>query len=197
MLILNTDQEELNIQNAAIELFAQKGFSETTMIEISKKAGVSKSSVYQYFNNKKQILVSLLEKIWQQLADEMIELADDAILDPLEKIDKMIDQTIDVFSGNPKLALVFFNEHNPVLRGNHDSLNAHYINYLKAFAKIFEGGLRKQFINQHIDGRVFLFFVHGGLRNLLTEWAMHADIFPLKRIRKSIKYQIKHGILKW
>ncbi len=191
------DQLEQTIKNAAIELFAEKGFSETTIVDISQRAGVAKGSVYHYFNNKKQILSSLLEYIWEQLADEMIALSEDKILDPLEKIDKMIDQTIDIFVGKPKLALVFFNEHNPVLRGTNDSLNAHYINYLKAFAKIFAHGTKKEYINQNIDGRVFLFFIHGGLRNLINEWAMHSKVFPLKKIRESIKYQIKHGIIKW
>ncbi len=191
------DQNEHAIKNAAIDLFAEKGFNETTIIDISKKAGVAKSSIYHYFNNKKQILSSLLEYIWEHLADEMIDLAEDKSLDPLEKIDKIIDQTIDIFVDKPKLALVFFNEHNPVLRGTNDSLNAHYISYLKAFAKIFSHGVSKDFIHQNIDGRVFLFFIHGGLRNLLNEWAMHSSVFSLEKIRESIKYQIKHGILKW
>ena len=192
-----TDEYEQAIKNAAIDLFAQNGFNETTVIDISKRAGIAKKKIYHYFNNKKQILSSLLEYIWEQLADEMIDLAEDKTLDPLEKIDKMIDQTIDVFASKPKLALVFFNEHNPVLRGANDSLNAHYINYLKAFAKIFASGIKNDYIQQSIDGRVFLFFVHGGLRNLINEWAMHKDVFPLEKIRESIKYQIKHGILKW
>lgn len=191
------DKQEEIIQNAAIALFAIKGFSESTIIDIAHKAAVSKKSIYHHFSNKKQILVSLLERIWQRLADEMIDLAKNTEFDPLEKIDIMIDRTIDVFADNPQLTLVFFNEHNPVIRGNYDSLNAHYVHYLKAFAHIFEHGIQKDYINPHIDGRVFLFFVHGGLRSLLNEWAMHPDLFPLEKIRESIKYQIKHGILKW
>ncbi|MCB0282271.1 MAG: TetR/AcrR family transcriptional regulator [Calditrichae bacterium] len=191
------DQEELTIQNAAIELFAKKGFNASTVVDIAEKAHVSRQSIYHHFSNKKQILVSLLENIWQRLADEMYELSKNSELDPLEKIDVMVDQTIDIFTDNPHLALVFFNEHNPVIRGDNDSLNAHYVNYLKAFALVFEHGLQKDFINPHIDGRVFLFFVHGGLRCLLNEWAMHPDLFPIEKVRESIKYQIKHGILKW
>lgn len=193
----SSDPKEALIQDAAIALFAEKGFNETTMSAIASQAGVSKKSVYLYFNNKQHILSSLLEYIWQKLADDMIALSENAANDPLEKIDMMIDQTIDIFSERPKLALVFFNEHNPVLRGSNDSINAHYINYLKAFAHIFDYGVQQGYINQHIDGRVFLFFIHGGLRNLINEWAMHNKVIPLEKVRESIKFQIKHGILKW
>lgn len=191
------DKTEKKIQKAAITIFAAKGFNNTTLVDISRKAGVTKKSIYHYFTNKNQILSSLLEQVWQILADQMIELAENKELDPLEKIDKMIDQTIDIFTGKPKLAIVFFNEHNPVIRGNDDSLNAHYLNYLKAFAAIFNSGLREKYVHEHIDGKIFLFFVNGGLRSLINEWATHPKLFSLDEIREGIKYQIKHGILKW
>jgi TetR/AcrR family fatty acid metabolism transcriptional regulator len=191
------DKEELKIFNAAVDLFARKGFAGATVSQIAKKAGVPGKAVYHHFHTKKALLSSLLEKIWQKLADEMIDLAENEKLDPLEKIDKMVVDTVDIFAENPKLASVFFNEYNPILSGKNDSLNAHFVNYLKAFAEIFNKGLQQQFINPVIDGRVFLFFIHGGLRNVIQEWAMHPKIFNLKKIKENIKYQIKHGIIKW
>ena len=191
------DKEEIKIFNAAVDLFARKGYADATVSEIALKAGVKKQDVYHHFHTKKALLSSLLEKIWQKLADEMITLAETEALDPLEKIDKMVDDTIDIFSENPKLASVFFNEYNPILSGKIDSLNAHYVHYLKAFADIFNKGLHQQFINPVVDGRVFLFFIHGGLRSVIQEWAMHPKIFDLEKIKENIKYQIKHGIIKW
>lgn len=191
------DNEELNILKAAINIFAKKGFIEATVSEIAELADVSPGSIYHHFSTKKNLLSSLLERIWQKLADEMMDLADNTELDPLEKIDKMVEDTVDIFAEDPELALVFFNEYNPVLRGENDSLNAHYIHYLKAFASIFNKGLHQQFINPVVDGRVFLFFMHGGLRNVIHEWAMHPKIFDLKKIKENIKYQLKHGIICW
>jgi AcrR family transcriptional regulator len=194
---LQISDREKSIRQAAIETFARRGFNESTLNEISEKAGVSKNSIYNYFNSKKQILASLLESIWQELADDMIELAEDKTLDPLEKVDRLIDQTIDTFTKDPQLSLVFFNEHSPVLNGSNDSLNAHYKNYLNSFARIYNNGVRGEYIHENIDGRVFLFFIHGGLRNLIKEWILHKGIVPLETVRESLKYQVKHGILKW
>ena len=191
------NKEELRIFNAAIDLFARKGYADATVSDIAKKAQVAKKDVYHYFHTKKHLLSSLLEKIWEKLADEMMDLAENQELDALEKIDKLIEDTIDIFSEDPKLASVFFNEYTPILSGKNDSLNAHFVHYLKAFAEIFNKGLQQQFINPVIDGRVFLFFIHGGLRNVIQEWAMHPRIFNLNKIKENIKYQIKHGIIKW
>ena len=197
MHIQVADKREGHLIDTALTLFAERGFSAVTTTEIIKKAKISKQSFYHYFNNKQQLLASILEYIWQKMADQMIDLAENEQLDPLEKVDMFIENTIDIFNKSPKLALVFFNEHNPVLRGANDSLNAHYINYLKAFASIFNAGVQGNYINGQIDGGAFLLFVFGGLMNTLNEWAMQPERFPIDKLRTSLKHQIKHGILKW
>ena len=47
---------------AAEELFSQKGFEETTMQEISQKAGLSKGAVYLYFKSKDELYLNVCIK---------------------------------------------------------------------------------------------------------------------------------------
>ena len=70
------DQEEIVILKAAIETFAHKGYDASTINEIAKKAGVSNNMVYHHFHTKKYLLNSLLEKMWQKLADQIMDLAE-------------------------------------------------------------------------------------------------------------------------
>ena len=59
------------ILDAALELFAERGFSATRMIDIAKKAGISKGTLYLYFDNKEAVLRSVVqEMISPQLARE-------------------------------------------------------------------------------------------------------------------------------
>lgn len=46
------------IFDAAVHLFLEKGFAETSMREIAQAAGVGKSTLYDYFQTKDDILVS-------------------------------------------------------------------------------------------------------------------------------------------
>jgi AcrR family transcriptional regulator len=103
------DKIETKILETAIDLFAKKGYQDATLVEIMKEAKITKGVLYHYFSSKKQILATVLEEIWQQMADQMMDLAESNKLDPLEKIDSMIDNTINIFSKNPRMALVFFN----------------------------------------------------------------------------------------
>lgn len=51
-----------NIIDAALQVFAQKGYADTTMTDIAKKAGVSTPVLYGYFKTKEDLLFEIPEK---------------------------------------------------------------------------------------------------------------------------------------
>ncbi|EMF82347.1 transcriptional regulator, TetR family [Leptospira weilii serovar Topaz str. LT2116] len=56
----NWPEGQKRIFLAAVEIFAQKGFSATTTGEIAKKAGVAEGLIFKYFKSKKELLLSLV-----------------------------------------------------------------------------------------------------------------------------------------
>lgn len=56
-----TKQRREQIIYAAEELFDRNGFKNTTISEITKKAGISKGLFYHYFNSKKDVLMAMVE----------------------------------------------------------------------------------------------------------------------------------------
>ena len=55
------DTREL-ILNASIEVFSEKGFTLTTTLEISKKAGVSEMTLYRHFQTKNNLFLSAIKQ---------------------------------------------------------------------------------------------------------------------------------------
>ncbi|HPI93373.1 MAG TPA: TetR/AcrR family transcriptional regulator [Deltaproteobacteria bacterium] len=51
------------ILESALAIFAEKGFQEATISEISKAAGVSDATVYEYFKSKEELLFAIPEEI--------------------------------------------------------------------------------------------------------------------------------------
>ncbi len=51
------------IMDAALHIFAEKGFQNATITEISKEAGVSEATIYEYFGTKEDLLFAIPEKI--------------------------------------------------------------------------------------------------------------------------------------
>ncbi|MGE5393823.1 MAG: TetR/AcrR family transcriptional regulator [Candidatus Saccharibacteria bacterium] len=73
-------QEKRNlILDTALELFAQNGYHGTSISHISKKAGISKGLVYNYFESKEEILKSIVQSGYEA-AYKNLDLNKDGIL---------------------------------------------------------------------------------------------------------------------
>ena len=49
------------ILTTALEVYAKKGYHNTTVDEIARSAGLSVGTAYRYFKNKKELLLATLE----------------------------------------------------------------------------------------------------------------------------------------
>jgi TetR/AcrR family transcriptional regulator, fatty acid metabolism regulator protein len=58
------------ILESALNIFAEKGFQDATISEISKAAGVSDATVYEYFNSKEELLFAIPGEITEEALRE-------------------------------------------------------------------------------------------------------------------------------
>ena len=58
------------IMDAALELFTEKGFAATRMCDVAKKAGISKGTLYLYFENKEAIFHSVVHEMIEPQLDQ-------------------------------------------------------------------------------------------------------------------------------
>lgn len=78
------------ILKAAEKLFARNGFHGADVEAIAKEAGIAKGTVYNYFENKDDIFLSVLDDGLHELEEKMrLNLAH--VEDPVEKIKKGIE----------------------------------------------------------------------------------------------------------
>ncbi|MDN4593185.1 TetR/AcrR family transcriptional regulator [Polycladomyces subterraneus] len=56
---------------AALQLFTSKGFQETSILEVVETARVSKTTFYNFFRNKEDLLVRLFEQLAEEILDEV------------------------------------------------------------------------------------------------------------------------------
>lgn len=66
------------IQEAALDLFSQKGFDSSSVRDIAAKIGIKDSSLYFHYKNKQTILDSLMDK-FITTSEQMMSLLNDVI----------------------------------------------------------------------------------------------------------------------
>ena len=85
-------QERLII--AAVDLFNEQGYDATTVAQIAERAGVTKSTFFRHFPDKRELLVAGQETLSRLLADGIAEAAADA--SPLEAVAAGLGRASDV-----------------------------------------------------------------------------------------------------
>lgn len=80
------------ILEAATQVFPQKGYLKTTIVDIIRQAGVSSPTFYQYFDSKEELFLALIERIsitdlltrltslYEQRANAQIDLVRDVLI---------------------------------------------------------------------------------------------------------------------
>lgn len=61
-----SEERKDQILDAATDVFAQKGFSETRMDDIVEESGLSKGTLYWYFKSKDEIILSIFERLFRR-----------------------------------------------------------------------------------------------------------------------------------
>ncbi len=91
------------IVQAAMQLFAENGFSGVSISRIAKKAGVSKGLLYNYFANKEALVQEIVIEGFRQMLDNLDfdfqkELTRERFIELVEKNFRMLREEISYWS---------------------------------------------------------------------------------------------------
>lgn len=86
------------ILNAAIKLYSENGFAETTVAAIAKEAGVSFGTVFTYFESKEVLYESAILEPMEEIKPYFIEIEEHFKGDPFEVVKEMISCHVQLFS---------------------------------------------------------------------------------------------------
>ncbi len=91
------NEKQLQIIETAEKLFADKGFDGTSVRDIAEEAGVNVAMISYYFGSKEKLLEALFTYRAEGTTKKLESMLEDKKLDPLEKVNMMIDFFIEKF----------------------------------------------------------------------------------------------------
>jgi AcrR family transcriptional regulator len=97
------------ILDAAERLFAQQGFSSTTIKQIGEAAGVNSALLYYYFGDKERLYRAVLERVVSQLISRTLSGLGTGG-SPELKIRGFIEAQVQTIMANPQLPKLFMRE---------------------------------------------------------------------------------------
>lgn len=84
------EEKKIDIMHAAMQFFSKKGFESTSMQEIANEAGMSKGSLYKYFESKEELLIDVFKFNHNNMVGKAKYINIDDTLDPKEKFKRTL-----------------------------------------------------------------------------------------------------------
>ncbi|MEM7137988.1 MAG: TetR/AcrR family transcriptional regulator [Myxococcota bacterium] len=169
------------ILRAAIKVFAKNGFYATRVSEIAKAAGVADGTIYLYFKNKDDVLISIFEDGITRLLEIIRGVA--ASDDPVERrIKRIIEMQLGLLEDQRDLAEVItvnLRQSSKLLKQYGAPL---FMEYIDVLAGVIEEGQEQGAFRKSHSPRVAARALFGALDAILLTWALgDADPAALRR----------------
>jgi TetR/AcrR family transcriptional regulator, fatty acid metabolism regulator protein len=157
------------ILDAAIRVFARRGFHACRVSDIAREAGVAYGLVYHYFNSKEQVLNELFSERWSLLLAAIKEI-DARPIAPREKLDAVARFIIDSYRHDPELMKVIVVE---VTRAANSFGRTHLPEIRQAYdliAKIVSDAQVQGAFRSDVDPTYASMWFYGAIEQLLSGW---------------------------
>ena len=158
------------ILDAAIGVFARRGFHSCRVSDVADEAGVAYGLVYHYFDSKEEILSTLFTERWQLMLDAIGEIDRSADAGAREKLEQVAGFIIDSYRHEPELMKVIIVE---VTRAANTFGQQHLALIQEAYAMIaaiVDSARVDGAFKEDISGEFAALCFYGAIEQLLSGW---------------------------
>ncbi|MFL0582235.1 TetR/AcrR family transcriptional regulator [Solibacillus silvestris] len=183
----------MQIVDAAVIAIAENGYHQAQVSKIAKQAGVADGTIYLYFKNKEDILISVFQEkmgIFVENLQAIIKSGETAS----DKLYKMIENHFRVLSSDRYLATVTqleLRQSNKEIRLKINSILKEYLILLDQI--LIEGMLNGEF-NQTMDVRIARQMVFGTIDEITTTWVMNENRYDLLEQAPKVKQLLLNAL---
>jgi AcrR family transcriptional regulator len=164
-----TEDKPRRILDAAVRVFAARGYEATRVGDIAKEAGVAYGLVYHYYGSKEAVLDAVFREAWGRLlaAVSLAETTGETAPDQLELVVKIV---LRAWRDDPDLVRLLVREitRSPHIHDELDEIG-------QAFAsleRIVRRGQEERTFRADVEPRVAAFMLYGALEEVLTGWVL-------------------------
>jgi TetR/AcrR family fatty acid metabolism transcriptional regulator len=167
------EDKRRRIIDAAVKVFAEKGFFGSRVSEIAEAAGVADGTIYLYFKSKDDILISLFQEKMSEIVKELQTILAD-IPDPEVKMRRYVVEHLKLVARQPELMQVLTIELRQSARFIKEYSPKGFARYLAVIGSIIEEGQRAGVFRKDLDHGILRRAVFGLVDEISLEWVLRS-----------------------
>jgi TetR/AcrR family fatty acid metabolism transcriptional regulator len=159
------------IIEAAVRVFARKGYFNSRVSDIAREAGIAAGTIYLYFKTKEDILTTLFRekmaefvaKLWKAMADQP---------DPVSKVRRLVYLHFDLLERNPELAEVVQIELRQGQKFFRGASSQEIASYFALIGSVLEEGVVAGRFRANLPVKVATKMLFGAMDQMATSWVL-------------------------
>lgn len=172
------------ILDAAMGVFAQKGYFQARISDIARRAGVADGTIYLYFKNKEDIVVSLFADVLQRhLARAREEIG--RVSTPREKLLAIARHQLTALSERRDVAILFQTELRQATLMSRISAKE-LRGYFDMLSKVIEEGQKAGVFRRDMPRSLVVQSFFGALDELVTAWILSPTHYNLVELAEPV-----------
>ncbi len=189
-----TGEKYQAIIDAAVRVIAKHGYHNAQVSRIAKEAKVADGTIYLYFENKDDILISLFnEKMGQFIDTCQSRIQEARTID--EKVYVLVHAHLSQLAQNPEMAVVTqieLRQSNPeVSQGIGEVLKR----YFRLIEEVIQEGMQQGVFRSDIDVRTARMMIFGTMDEAATSWVMRNCKYDLVSLVDPIHNLFLRGLM--
>ena len=188
------NEKYYRIIEAATKVFAKKGFYQSKISEIAKEAKVADGTIYIYFENKDDILISLFEEQMKGVIDNM-EVQISGIDDPARKLERFASTHLDLIEKNQDMAEIIQVELRQSGKFMKEYKHEKFIQYLDIIENIISEGQKEGIFREDVIPKVAKRAFFGALDEVSRFWVLSSRRqYDIRTVARQISEYFLNGI---
>lgn len=166
------------ILRAATKVFARNGYFNSKVADIAREAGVADGTVYLYFKNKDDVLISLVNQMMEEFTS-IGRARIEKLKDPREKIRAIARLHLEALGADRDLAIVFQVELRQSTKFMAQFSATKMAEYFGVIREAIEAGQRQGIFRRNLNPKVVSKILFGALDEMATNWILSDKHYDL------------------
>jgi len=159
------------IIDAAVRVFARKGYFNSRVSDIAREAGIAAGTIYLYFKTKEDILITLFREkmaefvatLWRTIASEP---------DAVAKIKRLVFMHFEMLERQPDIAEVVQVELRQGQKFFRGPATQEIAAYFALIASVLEDGVARGHFRRNLPVKVATKMLFGAMDQMATSWVL-------------------------
>jgi len=181
------------ILDAAVAVFAEKGFFVSRISDIADRASVADGTVYLYFKNKDEILATAINTAFdgfmKTAREELSKLPT-----PSERLRRLAYLHLQALGSNRNLAVVFQMELRQSTRFLSRFSHEHLVEYFNLVREAIRDGKASGDFRADLPEKIAANCFFGAMDEMVTSWVLSEKDYPLANVADSLLDMLLNGM---